>query len=107
MAKTLEELSKQFDTLAAAHDELAAKHEELRRTVSGVNDLVSHKSSNAALSSEHVFSPSRKGLAEYEEARTKLLKQKTGERVEIIHLGKKIQVDYAQGRELLSQGSLI
>ena len=79
----------------------------LEKSVAGVNAVVLHVGGNEALPADHVLSASRKGLPEYEEARTKLLKQKTGEIVELVHRGKSVKLDYAQGREILRQAQVI
>jgi len=107
MARTLEQLDGLLTKMADTIDEQAAQIKELTDKVNGVDAMIGHKPSNAALEPDHVLSPSRRGLADYEQARTQLLTQKAGQVVELVHLGKPLKVNYAQGRELLHQAGII
>lgn len=106
MARTLEQLDKDLTAALDTVDKLAGRIDELEAAVKGVNDAVSHTPNNEALPADHVLTPSRKGLPDYEEARIKLQKMKPGDSVQITHLGKSIAVNYAQGRELLRQAQI-
>lgn len=59
-----------------------------------------------ALHPLHVFHPSRRGLSEYEHSRLALGKIRKGETIEIVHLGKEIEVGYDRAHELLRDAGL-
>jgi hypothetical protein len=86
---------------------VTARLDQIEATLKGAEKIIGTGRMLEVVPPDHVLSPTRRGLAEYEDARTKLLKQKPGEILTLKHLGKSIDVGYDDGRILLRQAKVL
>ena len=86
---------------------VTARLDQIEATLKGAEKIIGTGRRLEVVPPDHVLSPTRRGLAEYEDARTKLLKQKPGEILTLKHLGKSIDVGYDDGRILLRQAKVL
>jgi hypothetical protein len=86
---------------------VTARLDQIEATLKGAEKIIGTGRMLEVVPPDHVLSPTRRGLADYEDARTKLLKQKPGEILTLKHLGKSIDVGYDDGRILLRQAKVL
>lgn len=86
---------------------VTARLDQIEATLKGAEKIIGTGRMLEVVPPDHVLSPTRRGLADYEDARNKLLKQKPGEILTLKHLGKSIDVGYDDGRILLRQAKVL